>query len=166
MRRSERGAVMLETVMFTPVLLALLVGMIELARVTYTYVALEKVVYAVARYAGTQQGVNFCNADDPTVQAAKNLAVTGSLDGSANPIVAGLTPGMVQIHAERNSSDNQSLGACDCSVSGCDTANGGLPPDFIVADIPDGYPIQPLFFGFSVDPILLKPHVRVPFGGT
>jgi hypothetical protein len=166
MKRSEGGAVMLETVMFTPVLLALLIGMIELARVTYTYVALEKIVYNIARYAGTQQGVNFCNADDPTLQAAKNLAVTGSLDGSANSIVAGLTTSMVEIHVERYSPDNQSLGACDCSSSGCDTSNGALPPDFIVADIPEGYPIQPLFFGFTVDPILLKPHVRVPFGGT
>jgi hypothetical protein len=166
MRRRESGAVMLETVMFTPVLIGLLVGMIELAHVTYTYVALEKILYNIARYAGTQQGVNFCDTGDATVQAAKNLAITGSLDGSASSIVAGLTSSMVQLHVERYSPANQSLGACDCSVSGCDTTNGGLPPDFIVADIPDGYPIQPLFFGFTVDPIRLKPHVRVPFGGT
>ncbi len=59
--RSQNGAVMLETVMLTPVLLALLVGMIELGRVIYTYEALQKVMYLMARYVGTQQGVNFCS---------------------------------------------------------------------------------------------------------
>ena len=165
MRRHQSGAVLLETVMFTPVLLALLVGMISLARITYTYAALEKIMYNLARYVGTQQGVNFCNSGDATVQAAKNLAITGSSDGSGNPIVGGLTPDMIQLHVERYSPNTQSLGACDCSMNGCDTGNGGLPPDFIVADIPNGYPIQPLFFGLTVDPILLKPHVRVPLGG-
>jgi hypothetical protein len=152
--------------MFTPVLLALLVGMISLARITFTYVALEKVMYNLARYAGTQQGINFCDSGDPTVQAAKNLAITGTLDGSATPIINGLTSDMIQLHVERISPDSQNVGACDCSVTGCDTGNGGLPPDFIVVDMPGGYPIQPLFFGLTVDPILLKPHVRVPFGGT
>ncbi len=166
MKRRESGAVLIETVMLTPVLLGLLVGMIELARVTYTYVALEKVVYSVARYAGTQQGVNFCNADDAAVLAAKNLAITGNVDGSGNPVVPNLTASMVEVHVERYTAENQTLGACDCSASGCDTTNGALPPDFIVATIPEGYSIQPLFFGFAVDPILLRPHVRVPFGGT
>ncbi len=83
-----------------------------------------------------------------------------------NPIIAGLTADMIAVRVERSSPDSQALAACDCSVSGCDTGNGALPPDFIVAEMPNGYPMRPLFFGLSVDPILLKPHVRVPYGGT
>jgi hypothetical protein len=152
--------------MLTPVLLALMVGMIELGHLTYTYVALQKVMYELARYLGTQQGVNFCDDADPTIVAAKNLAVTGSADGTADPLISGLSAGMIQLRAERTAQDNQTLGQCDCSVTGCDTTNGGLPPDFIVAYMPGGFPIRPLFFGFSVDPILLKPQIRVPFGGS
>ncbi len=167
MKRSRQGgAVMLETVMLTPVLLALLVGMIELGRVVYTYAALEKVMYTTARYVGTQQGVNFCSEGDTSVQAAKNLGITGTLDGTLDPVVSGLTADMIQVRVERSSPDSLALAACDCSVSGCDTGNGALPPDFVVADMPTGYPMRPLFFGLSVDPIVLRPHVRVPYGGT
>ncbi len=165
-RRRQNGAVMLETVIFVPVLLSLLIGMIELARVVYTYVALEKAMYAMARYAGTQQGVNFCDDSDPSIVAAKNLAVTGTLDATADPVVAGLSADMIQVRAERYDPSNQTLGACDCSANGCDASQGGLSPDFIVADLPNGYPIRPLFFGLTVDPILLRPHVRLPYGGT
>lgn len=160
------GSVLIETIMYTPILLMLLVGMIELARVTYTYVALEKVVYNLARYVGTQQGVNFCSDSDTTVAAAKSLAVTGSLDGTGEPIVSGLTPDMLEVRVERYNPTDQSVSQCSCSVTGCDAAAGGLTPDFIVADLPNGYPMRPLFFGLSVSPILLRPHVRVPYGGT
>jgi hypothetical protein len=165
-RRREGGGVLLETVMVAPVLLGLLVGMISLGQIIYTYVALEKIMYNLARYVGTQQGVNFCDPNDPTVQAAENLAVFGNVDGTGNAIVGGLTTGMITLSVERYSPASQTLGPCDCSVTGCDAGSGGLPPDFIVASLPNGYPIQPLFFGFRVDPILLKPHVRVPYGGT
>lgn len=164
-RRSQRGAVMLETLMYSPILLALLVGTIELGRVTYTYVALQKALYGLARYVGTQQGVNFCDDADPTVTAAKNLAITGTLDASAEPLIQGLTADMIQIRAERYSAANAELGDCGCSAAGCDASQGGLPPDYIVVNLLNGYPIRPVFFGLSVDPILLRPHVRVPFGG-
>ena len=108
----------------------------------------------------------FDSRGDPTVQAAKNLAVFGNEDGSGNAIVGGLTTDMIEVSVQRYTSANQTLGPCDCSLTGCDASAGGLPPDFITADMPNGYPFQPLFWGFRVDPILLKPHVRVPYGGT
>lgn len=151
--------------MFTPLLLMLILGTAEIGRVTYTYAALHKALYGLARYVGTQQGVNFCDESDPTLVAAKNLAVTGTLDASAQPAIAGLTVDMIQVRPERYNAATGELGACDCSVSGCDASQGGLPPDFITVSLVDGYPIRPVFLGLSVDPIQLRPHVRVPFGG-
>ena len=152
--------------MYTPFLLALLVGMIELGRLTYTYYALQKILYTFARYVGTQQGVNFCNDSDATVTAAKNFAITGTIDATASPIVTNLTPEMLQVRVERFNAVTGDLGQCDCSAAGCDAGSGGLSPDFIVASIPDGYSFTPLFFGLRVDPVLLRPQIRVPYGGT
>jgi hypothetical protein len=162
----RRGSVLIETAMYAPLLLVLLVGMVELARLGFTYYTLQKTMYTLARYVGTQQGVNFCNADDPTVLAAKNLALTGSLDGSAPAIVQGLTAEQVSVQIERYDAAGETLGACDCSPGGCDAGAGGLPPDFVVVDLPNGFQVRPVFFGFSVDPFQLRPRVRVPYGGT
>jgi hypothetical protein len=144
----------------------LLLGMIELGRIVYTYSALEKIMYNLARYVGTQQGVDFCSESDATVAAAKNLAVTGNLEGNGDPIVAGLSADMLEVRVERYNPADHSVAPCSCSLTGCDAAAGGLAPDFVIADLPNGYSIRPLFFGLSVDPILLRPHVRVPYGGT
>lgn len=162
----RRGSVLLETAMYAPLLLVLLVGMVELARLGYTYYTLQKMMYTLARYVGTQQGVNFCNDADPAVLAAKNLAITGTLDGSAPAIVGGLTVDQVSVQIERYDVAGQSLGPCDCSPSGCDAGSGGLAPDFVVVDLPNGFEVRPVFFGFSVDPFQLRPRVRVPYGGT
>src|SRR6516162_4255197 len=99
--RRRRGAALVETVILLPVLMAFLMGTVSLAQMTYTYYMLEKLMFNLARYLGTQQGVNFCNGQDPTVQAAIDYALTGSTDSSDNPIVAGLTPSMFQVRIER-----------------------------------------------------------------
>lgn len=152
--------------MFMPILLLLLLGMIELSRVTYTYYALEKTLYTVARYVGTQQGVNFCDDTDAIVQAAKNLAVTGTSDGSTESLIRNLTIDQIQVRIERYTSETNEIGECECSAEGCDTASGGRGPDFIVVSIPDGYPITLAIPNLPLDPILLRPRVRVPFLGT
>ena len=61
MRR--RGAALVEAALIVPIVVALLVGTVELGRVTYTYYMLEKLMYNLARFLGTQQGVNFCLTD-------------------------------------------------------------------------------------------------------
>jgi len=116
----RRGGALIEAVMFLPIVLALLIGTVELARVTYTYYMLEKLMVNLARYLGTQQGVNFCDSQDATVQSAINYALTGATDSAANPIVPGLTPGMFQVTTERYDPNAQQLTACDCSATGCD----------------------------------------------
>jgi len=166
MRTKCSGSALLESVLVLPLLLALLIGTVELARITYTYYMLEKMMAGLARYLGTQQGVNFCDSQDPTVQAAINFALTASSDSSANPIIPGLLPSMFQVSAERYDSTGQQLVACDCSASGCDAGQGGLPPQYIVVSLTDGYTVQPVFWGMTVTPFQLHPTVMVPYEGT
>ena len=88
----RRGNTIIETAMLMPVLLLLLVGMAQIARITYTYYTLRKTVYAIATYLSTQQAVNFCAPGDPTITAAINFGLTGtteSLWASATPQACG-----------------------------------------------------------------------------
>ena len=156
----------MEAALFIPIILALLIGTVELGRVIYTYYMVQKVMFNLARYLGTQQGVNFCDSQDPTIQASIDYALTGRSDSSENPIVAGLTPAMIQVRTEQYDPTTGQLAVCDCSNTGCDTSQGGLPPDFVVVSLNGGYLVHPLFWGFAVDPFPLRPGVRVPYGGT
>lgn len=156
----------LETALFLPILFILLLGTVEIGRIAYTYATLQKIMGSIARYAGTQQGVNFCDDGDPNIVAAKNFGITGTADGSAAPIVLGLTPDMISVRIERFNSDSGNLDECACSTEGCDTSNGGLPPDYIVVSMPNGYPFAPRIPFIPTDPILLRPTVRIPYGGT
>ncbi len=164
--RSRSGNTVLEAALFIPILVTLLVSVEQLGKLTYTYYTIKKALYSAARYIGTQQGVNFCDAADPSILAGLNFALTGTADGSANPLVNGLTPDMLLVSIERYSAADQTLSACDCSATGCDTSAGGTAPDFIVVSIPEGYAMRPLIPFLTLDPILLKPQVKVPFTGT
>lgn len=161
-----RGSAILESVLLLPVLIALLVGTVELARITYTYMMLQKVMYSLARYLGTQQGVNFCDAADTTVQSALNYALTGTTESSDNPVVPRLTPSMFQLRIERYDPTGDQINVCDCSSTGCDPTQGGQPPGFLVVSLTDGYMVHPVFWGFSIDAFPLRPTVRVPYAGT
>jgi hypothetical protein len=165
MRRN--GNTLLESAMLIPVIVLLLVGMAQIAKITYIYFTLKKTVYSVASYLSAQQGVNFCDASDPSVIAAINFGLTGTTDNSQPVFVRGLTPDMIQVTAQRYDSVAMSLGACSCAVTGCDTAAGGTAPDYIVVSIPNGFMVRlriPLLP--TMDPIALKPMVKVPYGGT
>jgi hypothetical protein len=98
--------------------------------------------------------------------AAKNFAVTGTVDGSGDPLLPNLTVDQLRIRIERFSAGTQELILCDCSIAGCDAAQGGTSPDYLVVTIPDGYPVRPAIPYMAIEEIPLKPHVRVPFGGT
>jgi hypothetical protein len=152
--------------MYLPILFLLLYGMVELARVTYTYYTLQKILYTLARLAGTTQAINFCDDADAMLVAAKNFAVTGTVDGSGDPLLPNLTVDQIQIRIERFNADTQELVLCDCSITGCDAAQGGTSPDYLVVTIPDGYRVRPAIPYMSIEEFPLKPHVRVPFGGT
>jgi hypothetical protein len=54
----------------------------------------------------------------------------------------------------------------DCDVSGCGGLTGPQRPDFITIGMPNGYTV-PLRIPFVLfDPVVLKPSITVPFGGT
>jgi len=165
-RRSSRGSTLMEMAMWVPVLVLLLVGTVELARVSFTYYAVHKILYSVARLAGTRQGVNFCDDADTGILAAKNLALRGAPDESVEPLIQGLEPEMIEVRIERFNPSTEQLEQCECSESGCDAAAGGLSPDYVVVRIPDGFPVRLIIPGLPQDPILLRPVIRVPYGGT
>lgn len=164
--RSRRGNTIIETALFFSFLLLLLIPIEQLGKLTYTYYSIRKSLYTAARYIGSQQGVNFCDAADANIQAGLNLALTGTSDGSTNALITGLTTDMIVVTAQRYDPSSQTLGACDCSVSGCDLSAGGTAPDYIVVSIPDGYSFRPIIPFLTVDPILFKPQVKVPYTGT
>ena len=164
--KTNRGAALVEAALIVPIVVALLVGTVELGRVTYTYYMLEKLMYNLARYLGTQQGVNFCDNQDATVQAAINYSLTGDTTTSQNPAIPGLMPSMFLIRAERYDPNSQQVVPCDCSAAGCDAGQGGQAPGYIVVSLTDGYSVHPVFWGFAVGSFPLRPSVRVPYGGT
>ena len=165
--RRRRGGSVIEVALFVPILMTLLVGMVQIGKITYVYYTLRKTMYTMARYVAVQQGVNFCDAGDPTIVAAKNFAVSGtSTEDGAEPVLPNLTADMISVAAERTDAQSGTVVQCECSVTGCDSAAGGRPPDFIVVSIPDGYEVRPRIPFLTLDPIPLRPQVRVPFGGT
>jgi hypothetical protein len=156
----------LEVALFVPIIITLLVGMQQIGKVTYLYYTLRKTIYTAAKYVASQQGVNFCDDADPVVLAAKNFALTGTVEGDTQGLLPALTADMIAIRIERYTPESQDLGECECTTSGCDTANNGTSPDYVVVSIPEGYQVQLRIPFLTLDPILLKPKVRVPFGGT
>jgi hypothetical protein len=151
--------------MWVPLLVMLFVAMTEIAKVGYTYYTLHKILYTVARYAGTSTGADFCAENDAAIEAIKNLAVNGGIDANAAATVAGLEASQIEVRLERRRAEDGALEACDCSSTGCDVVNGGRAADYVVVSIPDGYPVRLVVPLLSLDPIPLRPRVRVPYGG-
>ncbi|MBC8168058.1 MAG: pilus assembly protein [Bryobacteraceae bacterium] len=163
--KNQRGNALIETAMFVPLLILLLVGIAELGKATYIYFSIHKTLYGLARFIGTRQGINLCDASDPEVLSAKNWAVTGSSDGDVS-IISGLTADMIQVRVERRAESSDFPGECECSLTGCDAAAGGRPPDFVVVGIPDGFPVRVRIPYLATQTVLFRPSVRMPFGGT
>ncbi len=166
LRKLRKGSVIVEAAMLIPVLLYLFLGLVEFARVGYTYFTAQKMLYTFARYVGTLQGVNLCDVSDISIIQAKNLALTGTTDNSQDPIIPGLTAESIQVRIERADPSNGELSECDCSAEGCDAAQGGRPPDFVTARFSSGVSVQLRIPLLPTDPIILRPQVRIPYGGT
>jgi hypothetical protein len=163
--RGRRGNTIIEAAIFIPVLLTLLVATEQIGKLIYTYYSIEKALYSAARYIGTQQAVNFCDAADPNIAAAVNLAVTGTTDGSGLQLVGGLTTDMITITAESYDPVGQTVGACPC----IDYGNGVLDcqsPSFVAVTIPGAYNFTPNIPFSPIVTIPLYPQVLVPYGGT
>jgi hypothetical protein len=160
--RSRRGNSIIEVAITMPLIMMILIGMTQIAGITYTYYELRKAVYATATYLATQQGVNFCNnPSDPTIASAINFGVTGTTDASQPAIVNGLTPDMIAVTPESYDPVANTLSSYDTSLCGM------IPPDFITVSIVNGYTVRPAIPFFStIQPFALSPEVKVPYGGT
>ena len=113
---SIRGASVLEIALFVPILVTLLVGMIQIGKITYVYYTLRKTLYTMGRFVSVQQGVNFCDDGDAAILAAKNFALTGnSTDDGTNPILPALTADMISVTIERIDPASGAPTACDCN---------------------------------------------------
>lgn len=163
-RRSRQASVLFETAMWFPIMIGLLMAMVEIARVTYTYYSLHKMLYSIGRLVGTAQGVNFCS-DTGIVADTITFALNGG-NTEGQPIIQSLQADQIEVRIERYDAASGELSVCECSSTGCDTEAGGRPPDFVVVSIPDGYPMRLAIPGLNLDPIPLRPQVRVPYGGT
>jgi len=161
MMRPRRGNSILEVALWMPFILLLLGGAVQLGKITYVYYTVKKVLYGIAMQISSSQGVDFCNSADAQILAAKNYALMGSPAGEDSPLPA-LTADLIQVDIECLDSENIP-GAC---TAGCDLAAGGVRPDYIVVSIPGGYSVTPRFPYMLTDSILLKPEVRVPYGGS
>lgn len=161
----RRGSSILELALLMPIALLLLVGMAQLAKITYIYYTLKKTVYSIGAYLSTQQGVNFCDPADPTIAAAINFGLTGTTDNSQPVFVNGLTAAMIQVTPEAIDPVTGTIGTYG---SGCvaTPAFDGTPPDQIVVSIPNGYMVTPRIPLLPADAIALKPMIKVPYGGT
>ncbi len=163
-RDGRKGNMVLEAAMLMPFLFLLIVGMVQIGKVTYVYYTLKKTLYTAGEFLSTRQGVDFCSDSNGLIAAAKSYALTGTTDASVDSFLPALTADLIDISPECYDPVTQSVGQCD--TSGCDSVVGVSRPDFIVVSIPDGYQWQPRIPYILLDPVLLRPFVRVPFGGT
>lgn len=93
MRRSERGANLLEMALVTPVLLLLLAGVIDLGRAFYTYIIIANSAREGARLAARLP----CYPENPTQRTlARDAIINAAIAEAANSGVQ-LYPGNVSI---------------------------------------------------------------------
>lgn len=163
--KRRRGNALIETAMFVPLFILLLVGTAEIGRVTYLYYTVHKTLYGMARSIGTLNGANLCDQSDPEVTSAINWALTGNSEGGSS-IVNNLTADKIQIRVERVEEGSDIPGECECSLTGCDSSQGGTAPHFVVVSIPDGFPVQVTLPYLLTETLVFRPTVRVPFGGV
>lgn len=68
----------LEAAIWVPIATLLLVGMVQIGRVTYTYYTLRKTLYSIGQYISSQQSADFCNnPGDPAITAESTSELPG-----------------------------------------------------------------------------------------
>lgn len=161
MKRSQRGSAVIETAIWIPFLLLLISGMIQFGKITYLNYSLQKIVYTAARTLSLQQNLNLCDTADAATQAALTNALNDPATGE--PLIANLNSDMLTVTTRCLAADG-SIG--DCDVANCGAVAGAQRPDFITIGMPNGYTV-PLRIPFVLfDPVVLRPSITVPFGGS
>jgi hypothetical protein len=152
-----------------PLIMVILFGAVEVARIFYVYHALQKAVRSGAALLARSTNVEYCNPTDLTMTDVRNFIVYGNLQGQGAPVVQGLTPDMIQIFPERDATaDGAGVVACACTedAEGCDLSQGGRAPDFIVINLgSDGFPLAVPFPYVNLGAVNLRVSVRMPVTG-
>jgi len=168
--RSQRGQAVTELAFQIPLLMALLFGGVQLGRVFYTYHTLQKALRGGAGLLARTVNVAYCpedaRASDARIADALNFAVYGNLQGLGTPVVTGLTPAMIQVFPERNTSGTVTTCGCSTDTESCDPTSGGRPPDFVVMNLGSGFPLPVPFPFINFGTINLKVSVRMPVTGS
>ena len=163
-----RGQAASELAFVLPLLMIILFGAFQLARVFYLYHTLQKALRGGAGLVARATNVNYCDAGDTMLADARNFIVFGNLQGDGTPLVQGLTPDMIQILPERTApADSTAVSECLCAeeADSCDVASGGRSPDFVVVNLAEGFPVEVPFAYMSLGTITLHPSVRMPVTG-
>jgi hypothetical protein len=152
-------------------MLLLMFAAVQIARVFYVYHSLEKVLRGGAGLLARSTNVDYCQVDDPTITDARNFMVYGNLQGEGLPVVQGLTPDMIQVLPERQTPSSTTVTLCSCGEStsvgeSCDVTSGGRAPDFIVINLPSGFPLRVLFPYVSFGTVNLNVSVRMAVTGS
>ena len=166
--RSERGQAATELAFLIPLLLLILFGAFQVARVFYLYHTLQKALRGGAGLLARSASVNYCDASDAALTDARNFMVFGNLQGLGTPVVQGLTPEMIQILPERTGPDSTAVTECLCTeeAESCDVSAGGRAPDFIVVNLVNGFPMPVLFPLINLGTMNLRVSVRMPVTGS
>ena len=130
-RGGERGQSAVELALLLPILMLLLFGVVQMARVYYIYHTLHKALRSGAGFVARLSNVNYCDDQNETFLDARNYMVYGNLEGSGVSVVNGLTPEMIQILPERADTDTATIDQCPCADDGesCDITTAGRAPD-------------------------------------
>ncbi len=118
----QRGAVLVEMALVTPILLAMMLAAAEVTRAFVDHNTLTKAVRSGARYvaANAYQGTTGVIAVGATLKAeTQNLVVYGNTAGTGAPVLAGLTAADITV---------TDVGANNIRVSAAHTISGMLGP--------------------------------------
>jgi hypothetical protein len=156
-----------ELVIQIPLIMVILFGTVEVARVFYVYHKLQKSLRGGAALLARSSNVLYCDSNDLTLMDARNFMVYGNLQGQGAAVVQGLTPDLIQILPERGVTDTTGVVSCFCTedADSCDTASGGRAPDFIVVNLGSGFPLPIPFPFVDLGTINLRVSVRMPVTG-
>jgi hypothetical protein len=168
----NRGQAAVETAFAIPLLLMMMFGAFQVARIYWTYHTLQKAVRGGAGLLARTSNVNYCDQSDPMLLKAKTFIMYGSFESTGSPILKDLRPddvNLITIYPERVGSDLITVGDCSCDSSvadSCDVANGGRAPDFITVSLgPSGFPLEVRFPYMQWTTINLNVSVRMPVTG-
>ena len=101
-RRHQRGAVLAETAIVLPLLLALILATAEFSNAFWQYSTLTKMVRDGARYAATQGLLGSTGVVVLTAELRAevgNVVVYGNSAGSGSPTLTGMQPSQVSLEA-------------------------------------------------------------------